>query len=214
MSGPASGHLAGPAGGWGKRFYPSLDTLQAMSELRDAVGPATATLVSAPSSREACPDLLSMAGPETTVVWVTYTRSPSDCAERFREAGGAGTLAVIAVGEAAAPSAPPGVSVETVSTPEDLTGLGILLSRKVSDHEDVVVCFDSLTELLRHVDRETAYEFLNAVTGHLYAADARAHFHLEAGAHDEETVGTLGSLFDAVAERRDGQWTVRTRSLL
>jgi len=185
-----------------------------MSALRDAVGSATATLVYAPGCERGCLDLLSAASVETTVVWVTYTRSPSECAEQFRAAGGEGTLAVIAVGEAAEPSSPLGVSVETVSTPEDLTGLGILLSRKVNTHDDVVVCFDSLTELLRHVDHETAYEFLNAVTGHLYAADARAHFHLDADVHDDEAVGALGSLFDAVAEHRDGAWAVRTRKLL
>lgn len=185
-----------------------------MSELRDAVGTATATLVYAPGCERGCLDLLSTAGAETTVVWVTYSRSPLGCVERYREAGGEGTPAVIAVGEAAAAPAPPGASVETVSTPGDLTGLGILLSRKVNTHDDVVVCFDSLTAVLRHVDHETAYEFLNAVTGHLYAADARAHFHLDADAHDDEVVGALESLFDAVVERRDGEWAVRTRTIL
>jgi len=183
-----------------------------MSELREAIAAATSTLVCTPSDAADCAGLLSAAGPETTVLWVTYASATSACIRHYRADGGAGELSVIAVGEAGA-SAPSGVSVERVSAREDLTGLGILLSRKLTSHDDVVVCFDSLTALLRHVDHETAYEFLNAVTAHLYEADASAHFHLDPSAHDDEVVGALASLFDVIAEWRDRAWRVRTRKL-
>jgi hypothetical protein len=187
-----------------------------MSALRDAVGDAATTLVCTPSmsSTDGCLELLSSAGDETTVLWVSYTRPPADCAKRYREAtdGGGASLTVISVGDTAADGSPPSdVAVQTVSTATDLTGLGVTLSQTISDHEDIVLCFDSLTVLLQYVDRETAYEFLNAVTGHLYAADARAHFHLDPTAHDRRTVDALASLFDAIAEREDGEWAVRTR---
>mgnify|MGYP000591950780 CR=1 FL=1 len=106
------------------------------------------------------------------------------------------------------------VTVKSVSTPDDLTGLGITLSQALSTHEDAVVCFDSLTVLLQYVDTETAYEFLNALTGHLYAADARAHFHLDPAAHDTQTVDALASLFDAIVEAEGEAWSARRRELL
>jgi len=188
-----------------------------MDSLRDAVGVATTTLVCAPSmgAESGCQDLLSTVEEPSTVLWVTFTRSPSACIEQFRaECDTDAELSVIAVGDTVPADPPESVTVETVSTPEDLTGLGITLSQTLSAHDDIAVCFDSLTVLLQYVDRETAYEFLNAVTGHLYAADATAHFHLDPSAHDRATVDALASLFDAVAEREDGGWAVREREFL
>lgn len=191
-----------------------------MSELRGAVGAATTTLVCVPSMRsdDGCRDLLSAADSDTSVVWVTFNQSPSACIERYESTASttdAAGLTVIAVGDTGpVPSTPDDVTVETVSTPDDLTGLGIVLSQCLSAHEEVVLCFDSLTVLLQYVDHETAYEFLNAVTGHLYAAEASAHFHLDPTAHDRRTIDALASLFDAVVTREDGAWSVRTRDLL
>ena len=189
-----------------------------MSTLREAVGDVTSALVCTSSMGpvDSCVELLSAADAETTILWVTYTRPPADCIEHYRAAGGQGSLTVIAVGDVSTdtPSEAGDVTVKSVSTPADLTGLGITLSQALSTHEDAIVCFDSLTVLLQYVDHETVYEFLNAVTGHLYAADARAHFHLDPNAHDTRTVDALGSLFDAIVERRDGEWSARRRRLL
>jgi len=184
-----------------------------MSTLREAVGDATAALVctSSMGPEDSCVDLLSETTPETTVLWVTYSRPPSACVEAFRAAEASGSLSVIAVGDMPTDA---DVTVKTVSTPDDLTGLGITLSQALSTHENAVVCFDSLTVLLQYVDTETAYEFLNALTGHLYAAGARAHFHIDPTAHDTRTVDALASLFDAIVEREDGAWSVRRRNLL
>ena len=189
-----------------------------MSEFPTSADDATAALVytSSMGSTDRCSALLSTATEETTILWVTYTTPPSDCIEQYREAGGVGSLSIIAVGDMPTdtPDDATDVTVKSVSTPDDLTGLGITLSQALSTHEDPLVCFDSLSVLLQYVDRETAYEFLNAVTGHLYAADATAHFHLDPSAHDRATVDALASLFDAVAEREDGGWAVREREFL
>lgn len=194
-----------------------------MSALSEAVGDAATTLICTPSmnSPDGCRSLFSEANEETTVIWVSYTRSPTACVEQYREMmdgvrdDDAAPLLVITVGDTVSDaSPPPEVSVQTVSAAQDLTGLGVTLSQTISAHEDIVLYFDSLSVLLQYVDRETAYEFLNAVTGHLYAADARAHFHLDPTAHDRRTVDALASLFDAIAERDDGEWSVRARGLL
>jgi len=188
-----------------------------MGTLREAVGDATSALVctSSVGPEDSGVELLSAATPETTVLWVTYTSPPSACIDRFRAADASGSLSVIAVGDM--PTDAPetdDVTVKSVSTPDDLTGLGITLSQALSSHEDAVVCFDSLTVLLQYVDTETAYEFLNAFTGHLYAADARAQFHLDPSAHDRRTIDALASLFDAVVEGEGGDWSARRRRLL
>jgi hypothetical protein len=198
-------------------FYCRVTRDHPMSSLREAVGDATSALVCLPSMapEDSCADLFSATTPETTVLCVTYSRPPSDCIERFRATGASGSLSVVAVGDMPTDTAgADDVTVKTVSTPDDLTGLGITLSQALSTHADTVVCFDSLTVLLQYVDTETAYEFLNALTGHLHAADARAHFHLDPAAHDTRTVDALASLFDAIVEREDGTWTARRRKLL
>ncbi|WP_324665097.1 DUF7504 family protein [Haloarcula sediminis] len=188
-----------------------------MSSLREAVGDAAVALVCTSSTgpEDSCLELLSATAPETTVLWVTYSRSPSVCLDHFRAAGASGSLSVIAVGES--PTDIPDsedVTVKSVSTPEDLTALGITLSQALSTHDDAVVCFDSLTVLLQYVDTERAYEFLNALTGQLYAADAEAHFHLDPAAHDTRTVDALASLFDAIVEDTNGTWSARHREIL
>jgi len=193
-----------------------------MSDLPAEICESGTTLLCSPSmhggdSGDAiCTELLGSQGDDRTVLWVTYTRSPSACVESFPDGAGEPSFSVIAVGETATadPETLGDVSVETVSAPADLTGLGITLSQTLSKTDDVTLCFDSLSALLQYVDRETAYEFLHAVTGQLYAAGATAHFHLDPTAHDRRTVDTLASLFDAIVDLRDGDLSVRSRRLL
>lgn len=194
-----------------------------MPEFALQLDDAATTLVCAPpmsgagAGGGACMELLSTAADSSTVLWVTYTGSPSAYVDTYRGRGGtASTLAAITVGDTPAADDPSlsDVDIDAVSTPSDLTGLGIKLSQHLSEHDDVVLCFDSLTALLQYVDVETVHEFLHAVTGHLYAADARAHFHLDPTAHDRQTVDALASLFDAVVTVDGGDRDVRTRELL
>jgi hypothetical protein len=68
--------------------------------------------------------------------------------------------------------------------------------------------------MFQYVDVETAYEFLHAITGQLYAAAARAHFHIDPTAHDQQTVDSVASLFDAVVTLGDGEPSIRKRHLV
>jgi len=191
-----------------------------MSELPEALAGATNTLVCAPpmsghaGGGNYCTELLTRWDATDSVLWVTYTRSPSTCVQAVRTSGiEPSSLSVITVGET--PMEDDGslssVSVDSVSTPSDLTGLGITLSQRLSERDDVAVCFDSLTAVLQYVELETLYEFLHAVAGQLHAADALAHFHLDPSAHDRQTVDALSSLFDAVVHVRNGDRAIRTR---
>jgi hypothetical protein len=201
--------------------------------LHDEVEPGACVLLLVPSlhtgTEEACLDLLSFDAPaEENVLWVTYTRSPDDCVEDWMTHTGKEPQNVqfVNVGEttrsASAQTGGGGSSavswqaVQTLSSPGDLTGLGIKLSEVLKEWEDndnqTVACFDSLTALLQYADLQTIYKFLHVLTGRFDAADVTAHFHLDPEACDQQTVSTLTSLFDTVVELDDNEeWTVRSR---
>jgi hypothetical protein len=193
-----------------------------MTELTTELTDARNVFLSAPSmsggETEACTDLLHpVDGDDVNVLWVSYRRDPATCLEQW--AGGDGSrprnATVLAVGESLGPVDVEGVTVQTVSSPSDLTGLGIEIGETLSAWDgELAVCFDSLTALLQYVDVETVYEFLHTITGQLYAADATAHFHIDPTAHDDQTVSSITSLFDAVVSVGGGERQIRQRQLL
>jgi hypothetical protein len=177
------------------------------------------------STAEACHDLLTPPDSrEQNILWVTYTRSPDACVRDWSSHAGERprNARIVGVGETTrAASAASGdetltnETVETLANPSDLTGLGIQLSEILKEWGDngneTVACFDSLTALLQYADLQTVYKFLHVLTGRFDTADVTAHFHLDPDACDQQTVSTLTSLFDAVVEREDEEWTVRSR---
>lgn len=184
-----------------------------------------------------CADLLHRhsESPEN-LLWVTYTRGPDEKLQSWRRHSDAtpANLGVVSVGDtmrsAAAASAAVGGPdagtssdetdggapnpVEAVENPSDLTGLGITVGQYFdawgTDHP-TSLCFDSITVLLQYVEFETAYRFLHVLSGRVSAAGAVGHFHIDPGAHDDQTVATLRTLFDAVVTVEDGERVVRTR---
>ena len=204
--------------------------------LTDRLAGANSTLLLASSfasgSGANCAELLHPApAADTNVLWVSYTKSPDKQLQRWRahaderpgEMGMVsvedGTRSVAADGGGRGSSLPDtNAPVETVNSPNDLTGLGIRVTEFLTDWREngnrTVVCFDSLTALLQYVDLETAYEFLHIVTGRLAAVDAFGHFHMDPDAHDERTVEIVTSLMDAVVELdEDGERSIRSRKL-
>ena len=198
----------------------------------NAVERGSCVLLLAPSlhegTEEACLDLLSLDQPhEQSVLWVAYTRSPDACVQDWLAHVGERprNMRFVSVGDttrstsARAGDPTTGSSeeiVETLTSPSDLTGLGIKLSEILQqwdgDANEVTACFDSLTALLQYADLQTVYKFLHVLTGRFDAAGVTAHFHLDPEACDQQTVSTLTSLFDAVVELDDdGEWTVRSR---
>jgi hypothetical protein len=96
-----------------------------------------------------------------------------------------------------------------VEEPDDVTELGIKISRALGRCEDgdatagpaqTRLCFDSVTALLRHVDEQRAFKFLHLLTERVERAGVVGHFHLDADACDDRTVGTLSPLFDVVLD--------------
>jgi hypothetical protein len=177
------------------------------------------TLVLAPAfeaqADEACADMLGAAGPaETDALFMTLSGSPDVCLGRWRSGVSLtrpANIGIVSVDDstrsaAATASVQTGANghVRTVSSPGDLTGLGIAVSEFLGDwHGDgneTVVCFDSITTLLQYADLQRAFRFLHVLTQRSDGAGAHAHFHMDPTAHDEQTIRTITSLFDEVVE--------------
>ncbi len=189
-----------------------------MTDVTDDLDGAASILLQAPSmggTRELCTDLLTGGLDEPGVLFVSFTRQASTCVEQVAE-GDVGRTGVITVGDGGTDVDREDVTVRSISSPSDLTGLGIEIGQILREWEaPVAVCFDSLTAMLQYVEFETAYEFLHALTGQFYAHDARAHYHIDPGAHDPMHVAGMTSLFDAaVSVDADGERTVRTRDVI
>jgi hypothetical protein len=190
-----------------------------MPAITDDLDGAASVLLKAPSmggDRDHCTTLLTGGVDEPGVLFVTFTRQASACIDQLGDAAdGASNLGVITVGDASAAIDREDVETRNVSSASDLTGLGIEIGQILNEWEaPVTVCFDSLTSMLQYVEFETAYEFLHALTGQLYAADARAHYHIDPAAHDPHHVAGITSLFDAAIDVDGDDLAVRTRDVM
>ncbi|GAB3419892.1 hypothetical protein GCM10027435_21860 [Haloparvum alkalitolerans] len=152
------------------------------------------------------------------VLGVTYGTAPSRWHAQVvgETAGNVADSAVISVGDLTRAAAsgsdpdagPPGVpSVRTIGEPTDLVGLGLELEDQLTAWEgsdaEAVVCLDSVTDLLAHVDAESARRFLNRLTEVVAASDARAHYHFDPASHDDRTVAAVRSVFETELDLRE-----------
>ena len=197
-------------------------------DVRGRLTDASTVLLLSPSfsdhEGDTCADLLlPEEADRQNALWVSYTKSPDEQVRRFRSrtASAPRNVGIVTVDDAARSAAVAGGAGgtetvgETVTGPNDLTGLGIHITEYLKKWQGVggrtVVCFDSLTAMLQYVDLETAYQFLHVLTGRFAAVGAFAHFHMDPTAHDDRTIETVLSLFDAAVELDDDGPTVRTR---
>jgi KaiC/GvpD/RAD55 family RecA-like ATPase len=93
--------------------------------------------------------------------------------------------------------------IKYVSSPVDMTGIGIQLSEFLQaftdrgvDRNRVMV--HSLSPLLMYSDLQTVFRFLHVFTGRVQSVDGLGLFCIDASAHDEQTMNTLTQLFDGV----------------
>lgn len=194
--------------------------------IHDQLSGASNILVLVPSmaagEEDLCMDLLTIEEPEdANVLAVDLTHTPDDRIAAWDEHVGVrpAALQLVSVGDTvrstAAASATPDPPVDIVADPGDLTGIGMAvtkyLERWADDDARAVFCLHSLSALLQYADLERAFQFLHVLSGRFDAIDAVAHYHMDPSAHDERTVNTIASLFDAVVEYRDGEWRVRKR---
>ncbi|MDZ7702637.1 MAG: recombinase RecA [Halobacteriales archaeon] len=98
--------------------------------------------------------------------------------------------------------------VEYVSSPGDLTGIGIGVSEQLrrfaaSEAERTRICFYSLSTLLMYAELETVFRFLHVLSGRVDSIGALGLFALDPTTHEESTVNTLKQLFDGLVEVKD-----------
>lgn len=188
-----------------------------MERLAERLDGASNVLLAAASmggGREICSTLLTEDFEEPNVLFVSFTRNTSACIDQWEATGTeARDLAVIAVGDEQRVDRPD-VTTRNVSSPSDLTGLGIGIGETLSAWDaPIAVCFDSLTAMLQYVDFETAYEFCHTITGQFHAAGARAHFHVDPAAIDSRRIDGFASLVDARVDVGESV-EVRTRDVI
>ena len=151
-----------------------------------------------------CGSLLARGPPdESTLLAVTYDRSGGEWLEHARAAlgGEAETEWVIDASGTTNGEQP---SAVTTAQPDDLTGIQIGLAEAMPVDGTAVFCLDSLTTMLQYTEPTTSFQFVNELLGRLWNAGVNAHMHFDADAHDQSTVRSLASLFDAVVVDDDG----------
>ncbi|MFB6154203.1 MAG: RAD55 family ATPase [Halodesulfurarchaeum sp.] len=110
-------------------------------------------------------------------------------------------------------------SVRSVSSPGDLTGIGIEFSEIASEAESsgvdrLRIAFDSVSPLLMYVDLQRLFRFLHVFTSQIQSRGWLGLFAIDPETHDEQSVNTISQLFDGMIEIRlqdEGGREVRTR---
>ncbi|WP_225333281.1 DUF835 domain-containing protein [Halomicrobium urmianum] len=183
-----------------------------------AVADASNVLVVTPALDDAhdelCCDVLRAGETDPDrVVGVTIADSPESKHSTWRaDVGTAPSYAFVSVNgasrSAAAQAGTAGkLELSTVERVDDVTPLdsfGMTIVEQIESGPETAVCFDSITDLLEYVDRDTAFKFLHVLVSRVQAEGARAHFHIDSAAHDEETIALFSTLFDVVVECNDG----------
>jgi len=94
------------------------------------------------------------------------------------------------------------VEVVSINNPNDITRLGILVSKTLDTWDDgdatTVVCYDSVNVLLEYKDIQSTFRFFHVFLGTLESAGAIAHFHADPLAGTPQKINTLKPLFDEV----------------
>lgn len=194
---------------------------------------AASTLVCAPggsgAETDACVELGGADAPgEALLLAIAYGTSPEDCLAPWRERALVAPKdgRCVAVGEGRRGAAdgvaiPPvadelPVAVDVVPDPADLAGLGRRVTETLDDWDGldgrVVCCVRTAEALVAEVGLERAFRFLGLLAAQVDAVGGTVHVHADPAAMDATALGTLRTLFDAVATAGpDGGWTVEER---
>ena len=96
------------------------------------------------------------------------------------------------------------VTVETVSSPDNLTQLGIgitkCLDQWTDGDEEIRVCFHSVSAMIHYTSVSAVFQFLNVLRTQLAKRGATGHVHIDPNAHDDRVITQLKPLFDALVE--------------
>jgi hypothetical protein len=175
----------------------------------------TNLLVSGPTTadtREVATRLLARGcvGPEHTIT-VTTDRSADQLLDDFERAVPDAVRSRANLVDATGTKPPAGHDagrIETVSTPEDLTGIGLGIVKcnrniGIDASEGVRFGMLSVSTLLQFASEQRVFRFLHAFTGRVSAAGYLGVYAFDPTLHDPVTVDTISSLFDRTVELRE-----------
>ncbi|WP_420842321.1 RAD55 family ATPase [Haloarcula pellucida] len=101
-----------------------------------------------------------------------------------------------------------GAYVHQVSSPGDLTGIGIGITKTLeglhnSGRDRGRLALVSLSTMLTYTDKKTVFKFCHVLSSRLDAADYIGVFTIDSGAHDQQTIQVIKQAFDGLIEVRD-----------
>ncbi len=171
--------------------------------------------------------LASGAGQGEGIVVVTTnddaTAVLADIEQRAPEAAGHHLCAIDCRSEGGrtADETPSGSSIQHVSGPGDMTGMGVSITEsferlRTGGLDSGRFGFSSLSTVLTYTNRETVFKFCHVLSSRLDTANFLGVFTIDSSAHDEQTLQVVKQPFDGMIEirERDGQREARVRGIV
>jgi len=113
---------------------------------------------------------------------------------------------------------PGGAYVHHVSSPGDLTGIGIGITQGLEaltngGATEGRFALDSLSTMLTYTDRKTVFQFCHVLSSRFDSAGYVGLFTIDSEAHDEQTVQVIKQAFDGMVEIRNEDGARQARVL-
>jgi KaiC/GvpD/RAD55 family RecA-like ATPase len=162
-------------------------------------------------------DLLTPSGSTDPVLVVTTDDPAERIRARLDERGVDDPERVRIVDASGAPD-PGEEMIHSVSSPSDLTGMGVGFTESVDDlgrPPRLRLGFHSVSTLLRYVDADQAFSFLHVLSRRTSAAGYLGVFAIDPTTHDDPFVNQVTSIFDVAIDlrEREGVREIRVRGL-
>jgi len=199
--------------------YPLDDTLPV--GLGD-IGPGMNILVSGPpmsGKRQLVFDLLAPEGTSADPIVVMTTDDPVlRIRTQFEDRGVRFDPTTFRIVDATGAPGDTDPAVHRVSSPADLTGMGVAFTQAVDEMatpDRLRLGFVSISTLLQYVDAERAFSFLHVLSRRTSAAGYLGVYSIDPTTHEDRFVNVVTSIFDAAVEIRDqdGDRELRVRGI-
>jgi KaiC/GvpD/RAD55 family RecA-like ATPase len=111
-----------------------------------------------------------------------------------------------------------GSFVHHVSSPGDLTGIGIGITKSLERLANNGAgrgrfALDSLSTMLTYTDKKTVFKFCHVLSSRFDSAGYVGLFTIDSGAHDDQTLQVIKQAFDGMVEIRELEGTTEARVL-
>jgi len=147
---------------------------------------------------------------ENAVIAVTPRESATQFIEWFTEKKLVLPMSIVGIIDCRTRSmggdAPETESIKNVSSPVDLTGIGVRISQffekflNKKNNRKIQLHINSLSTILMYSNIQNVFRFMHVFTGRIKEAGAMGIFVMDSGMHDEQTITTLKQLFDGILE--------------